>query len=94
MRFVCEIPQFDSLTIITVTKMDYSRPCFEKGDKHGVGHPWGAKKWEMCVLAASAYLVANAIKLHPITNPIPEHHTPTMALAQNNDTSFTIIVPA
>ena len=62
-----------------------------KNDKRGVGHLRGAK---MCVLAASAYLVANVTKLHPVTNPIPEHHTPTMALARNNDVSFAITVPA
>jgi len=86
--------QFDSWTAITVTEMDYRCPCFEKTDKHGVRHLRGAKKWEMYVLAASAYLVANATKLHPITSPTPVHHTPTMALARNNDVSFTIIVPA
>jgi len=48
----------------------------------------------MCVLVASAYLVANATKLHPVTNPTPEHHTPTMALAQNNVLSLTTIVTA
>ena len=52
------------------------------------------KKWEMYVLAASAYLVANVTKLHPVTSPIPEHHSPTMALARNNDVSFAIAVPA
>jgi len=30
MRITCKFPQFDSWTIITVTEMDYSRPCFEK----------------------------------------------------------------
>ena len=48
----------------------------------------------MCVLAASAYWVANVTKLHPVTNPIPEHNTPTMALARNNEMSFTTTVPA
>ena len=91
---MCKIPQFDPRTIITVTEMDHSRPCFAKSDKHGVGDPRGAKKWEMCVLEASAYLVANSAKLHPVMNPIPEHNTPTMALAQNNDMSFTTTVPA
>ena len=94
MHIVCKFPQFDSRSIITVTEMDHSRPCFTKDDKHGVGHLQGAKKWETCALAASAYRVANFTKLHPVTNPIPEHHTPTMALARNNDVSFTITVPA
>jgi len=90
---MCKIPQFDPRTIITVTEMDHSRPCFAKSDEHGLGHLRDAKKWEMCVLAASAYLVANVTKLHPVTNPIPEHHTPTIVLARNNDVSFTITVP-
>jgi len=94
MRFVCEFFQFDSRTIITVTEMDDRCPCFTKSNKHGVGHLRGAKRWETCVLAASAYWVANATKLHPVTNPIPEHHTPTMVLAQNNVLSFAITVTA
>ena len=94
MHSICKIPQFDSRTIITVTEMDYSCPCFGKSDKHRVGHPGDEKKWGMCVLAASAYLVANVTKLHPVTKPIPEHHTPTMALARNNDVSLTTTVPA
>jgi len=91
---MCEIPRFDPRTIITVTEVDYSRPCFTKSDKHGVGHLRSAEKWETCVLAASAYFVANVTKLHPVTNPIPEHHSPTMALARNNDVSFTMTVTA
>jgi len=92
---MCEFPQFYSWTIITVTEMDHNRPCFAETDQNGFGHlRRGAKKWEIGVLAASAYLVANATKLHPITTPTPEHHTPTMALARNNDVSFTITVPA
>ena len=97
LRLMCIIrkfPQFDSRSIITVTEMDHRCPCFGKSDKHGVGHPRSAKKWEMHVLAASAYLVANATKLHPITTPIPAHHTPTMTLAQNNVLSFAATVPA
>ena len=91
---MCEFPQLDSWFITAVTEMDHRCPCFEKTDKHGARRLRGAKKWEMCVLAASAYLVANDIKLHPVTNPIPEHHTPTMALARNNDVSLAATVPA
>ena len=94
MCITCEFFQFDSRTITTVTEMDDRCQCFAKSDKYGFGHPRGATKWEMCVLEASAYLVANATKLHPVKNPIPEHHTPKMALAWNNDVSFTMAVPA
>ena len=94
MHIRCKFPQFDSRTTVTVTEMDHSCPCFAKSDKHRVGHLRGAKKWETCVLAASAYLVANVTKLHPITNPTPEHNTPTMVLARNSVVSLAKAVPA
>jgi len=43
MRVMCKFPQFDSRSIVTVTEMDHSRPCFAKSDKHGVGHLRGAE---------------------------------------------------
>ena len=95
MRVMCKVLQFDSRSVVAMTEMDHSCPCFAETDKHEVGHPRGGSREtrEVCLLAASAYFVANATKLHPITTPIPAHHSPTMTLAQNNDLPLVATVP-